>query len=987
MRFPIPSALVRIAFLVAAFGVSAFTGRAATVSGTVSNTATGKLLEGAIVEIPSLARSAMTDNTGRFVLSDVPPGRHELVASYTGLDRGRQVLAVGASGSATADFELSSTVYQLSEFVVAGDREGNAASITRQRNADSVKHVVSMDTFGNLANDNTGELLLRLPGIAGQHDLDGNISEVHVRGTPSNLNMVTVDGNLMGSNFSTSRSFAFRSISGALFDEIEVTKAPTPDMPADSIGGAINLKSASTLDMKGNRRVSYSASFRYAPRWVENVPMAHDHPLHPTLKLGWREVRSVFGGERNLGISINAFYSENSSGGHTGTNGYQATLDRRAYQYDFQSRDIYNNRKQKSVSLRFDYRLSPTTKVYLNALLNQDDQPYNRQITARATTSQSVAAIGANGQPTGTGAILPNYTSTFSEARALNASQMILTSITIGTTDNQALLNFGADHKFDRLQLDYNAAYSRSHSVLDTGEGGGREGGGNFALFLRNIGWTVDRSASEHYPVWTQTAGPSVSDARNYTADTLNRRNNTREVDIFSGKADAKYPLPMELPTALKSGFSLRRQEIRRRNNDRQWDPVSPAPGALASLVDLGAIETSFEERTGRQIPYIDAAQIVTDIRDNPTRWREDLYYGTTRQFIGNDSVSEDVLAGYFQGQVVLGKLKTLAGLRYERTEVDSSGFVASPVLSTTAQRNSDPVGAGIRDYNNRRHTAGSYDNWFPGVYLTYNLSKNLIARVNWSNSIGRPSFGSLVPSFSVNAATEVVTISNPGLEPQTSENWDAGLEYYFEPVGLLSANVFRKKMSGFIVSGLVGIIDSGANNGFGGDYAGYDLRTSTNGGDATIEGFELGYQQRFEFLPRPLSGLSAFANYTWLRTSGDYGNVSSTPPSTSDVVDFVPEAINVGLSYAYRGFGARVTWNRTGRYLNSYNANPALLRYTVQRDMLDASVSYRLRNALTVFADVRNITNAPRAWERAAGITTSYIFFTAVNFGVKGEF
>ena len=79
-------------------------------------------------------------------------------------------------------------------------------------------------------------------------------------------------------------------------------------------------------------------------------------------------------------------------------------------------------------------------------------------------------------------------------------------------------------------------------------------------------------------------------------------------------------------------------------------------------------------------------------------------------------------------------------------------------------------------------------------------------------------------------------------------------------------------------------------------------------------------------------------------------------------MVDFVPETINAGLSYAYRRFGARVTWNRTGRYLNSYNANPALLRYTMERDMLDASVSYRLRNALTLFVDVRNITNAPRA-------------------------
>ncbi len=108
-------------------------------------------------------------------------------------------------------------------------------------------------------------------------------------------------------------------------------------MPADSIGGAVNLKSASPLDMKKDRRISYGVSFRWAPGWIENVPMAQDHPLHPTLKLNWQEVFSVFGGKRNLGLTFSTFYSENVSGGFTGTNAYESTLSKRAYQYDYQS--------------------------------------------------------------------------------------------------------------------------------------------------------------------------------------------------------------------------------------------------------------------------------------------------------------------------------------------------------------------------------------------------------------------------------------------------------------------------------------------------------------------------------------------------------------------------------------------------------------------------------------------------------------------------
>ena len=955
--------------------------------GAVGNVATGRFLEGATVELVGAGRTALADNTGRYFFPSLPPGDYEIVASYTGLTSTRERVHVGAGSLTTKNLDLISDLYRLDKFVVAGDREGNAAAITQQRNADSVKHVVSMDAFGNLANDNAGELLLRLPGIAGVHDLDGNVSEVNIRGTASNLNLVTVDGNLMASNFGDGRSFALRSISGSLFDEIEVTKAPTPDMLADSIGGAVNFKSSSPLDMKGVRRITYGASFRWATRAFDNVPLAYGHALHPTLKVGWQEVFGVGHQERNLGVTVNAFYSENSSGGFTGTNAYENVLTRRAYLYDYQSRDIYNNRKQKSISAKFDYRLSPSTRLTLTALVNEDDQPYNYWYIDRAVTTQTLAIIGANGQPTGTGTILPDYTENLTQVRGLNGSQMILTSQLIGFNDLQSNFNAGAKHRFGALQLNYDGAYSRSHSLFDTGEHGARGGGGTFTQSVRSIGWTIDRGASEEYPRWTQTEGANISDPNVYTPSSVQRRNNSKELEILSAKGDATYAFLAAVPVTLKTGFNLRRQAIRHWSADRQWTPVGAGPGSLASLVDLGKVTTSEEERSGRQIPFIDPGDLVRDIADHASRWSDDLYYATQHKFQGRDTERETVTAGFGQGHVVVGRLKALTGLRYERTAISSAGYVPSLVQSTTAQRSANPIGTATTDNDNYRRSSGSYDNWFPGVYLTYNLTKNFLLRADWSNSIGRPSFTTLVPTFSVNKTTEVVNTNNAALGPQTSENWDAGVEYYFEPVGTVSAHLFRKNLHDFLVTGSVGKIGVGANNGFNGDYAGYDLTTTFNGGSAKIEGYEIGYQQRFEFLPKPFSGLAFLGNYTSLRTNGDYGSTSTAPRSTTDALNFIPEAINVGLSYAYRGFSTRVSWNRTGQYLNSYNANPALLRYTVHREMLDASVSYQMRRGLTAYVDVRNLTNSPRSWARPAGLTNAYIFFTSVNIGVKGEF
>ena len=88
------------------------------VSGNVTNKTTGNGLIGAKVEIPSLGRVALVDQTGRFVLNEVPAGTHEVVVSYTGLDTQRVTVNLAAGQVAVRDFEMSSNVLMLDTFKV-----------------------------------------------------------------------------------------------------------------------------------------------------------------------------------------------------------------------------------------------------------------------------------------------------------------------------------------------------------------------------------------------------------------------------------------------------------------------------------------------------------------------------------------------------------------------------------------------------------------------------------------------------------------------------------------------------------------------------------------------------------------------------------------------------------------------------------------------------------------------------------------------------
>jgi len=60
-------------------------------------------------------------------------------------------------------------------------------------------------------------------------------------------------------------------------------------------------------------------------------------------------------------------------------------------------------------------------------------------------------------------------------------------------------IDFGGEHTLDRLNIDYNAAYSQTHNNLGVG------GGGTFTNRIAGIGWTLDRTESDLYPRFIQT--------------------------------------------------------------------------------------------------------------------------------------------------------------------------------------------------------------------------------------------------------------------------------------------------------------------------------------------------------------------------------------------------------------------------------------------------------------------------------------------------
>ena len=208
-----------------------------TLSGLVTNSATGRTLEGALVVIQGTGRQALTDNQGVYRFTDVAAGSATLSVSYTGLTTVEIPVVVAAGTAGKKDVGLTADIYTLSKFVVSSEREGNAQAITLQRLSEGVKSIVSADAFGSLAG-NVGDLAMRLPGVQGE-SVGGDIRFIHVRGLHQNLLTVTVNGDRVASATSGGgdRGFEFSQTNADAIERLEVVKSPTPDMDGDSIGG------------------------------------------------------------------------------------------------------------------------------------------------------------------------------------------------------------------------------------------------------------------------------------------------------------------------------------------------------------------------------------------------------------------------------------------------------------------------------------------------------------------------------------------------------------------------------------------------------------------------------------------------------------------------------------------------------------------------------------------------------------------------------
>src|SRR6185369_3220787 len=178
---------------------------------------------------------------GRFRLSGVSAGDRTVVVTYLGRQDAAVEAKVVAGATQRLDIQMKMVAFEENVSVpglLILDAQERA--LNQQKTAPNITNVVSADQIGSFPDRNAAETTQRIPGVTITKD-QGEGRYVNIRGTEPRLNAMMIDGERIPSPDPLIRQVAVDVVPSELLQSIEVSKALTPDMDGDSIGGSVNL--------------------------------------------------------------------------------------------------------------------------------------------------------------------------------------------------------------------------------------------------------------------------------------------------------------------------------------------------------------------------------------------------------------------------------------------------------------------------------------------------------------------------------------------------------------------------------------------------------------------------------------------------------------------------------------------------------------------------------------------------------------------------
>ena len=809
----------------------------------------GGILQGAKITVDPGGIDVVSDAQGQFFLNNLAAGSYTVTITYVGFAKFTQSINVSAGQVASVDAKLGVESQNLEVLVTAERVSAEAESVNRERTADNVVQVLPTEVIRSLPNANMADAVGRLPSVTIERD-EGEGKYVQIRGTEPRLANLTIDGVNIPSPEAGIRQIKLDTIPADLVESVEINKTLQANMDADGVGGSVNLVTKTA----GERpTANLSGMGGYTPI------LGGRGVVETTGTLGQR-----FGVSKKLGVLVGGSYDWNGRGiddiepvPDLATVGGQQvrifdSVDIREYRY-------YRSRWGLTGSA--DYKLAAGSNIYIRGLYSDFHNYGDRWVYSINDN------LYVNGGP-------PSFN-----------DQIRRPDYAIGS------VLVGGKHVLTTTWYSWDLSASRSRQE---GQVGDRTASFNSTLASSSCQYDLANTRSLYLPQWTPACFTEAYTNQSTLPLSRMQINHglTAQLNLQAAGAVARrYHLGSRLATIEVGGKFRNGHKFANTFTDSYF------PSGAGTPLSLSEFPTSFSNSDYYQGAYKLGPNpnfftiynaFKADLAANPGNYT--LATDTSSQF----DLIERVSAGYVMNTVDFSKIRLVAGVRFEGTNLDT----AAPVFD----QNNNFLGI---SKNN-----GSYVKVLPSASLRFALGSDTNLRVVYSRGMSRPDPVDIAQAVSVdNSANPVlVSLGNPNLRAETADNADVLLEHYINPFGIITAGYFYKNLTDPIVSQQFTVTSGTFGSASCTTTVTCRVSQPFNAGSAWINGFETAYLQHLSFLPGALRGLGFSANYgyTASRTSGisgrtDHPRLVRNAPHTwnvSPTYDRGRVSVRVGLSY-----------------------------------------------------------------------------------------
>lgn len=703
----------------------------------------------------------------------------------------------------------------MEEVIVYGIKSSLLDSIEIKRSNVGVMDAISAEDFGKFPDGNLAESLARVSGVAiDRSNVEGQA--IAVRGFGPEFNLVTLNGRQMptvaGRN-GGGRSFNFGDIASPGVSAVEVFKSTNSTLPSGGIGSTVNMVTTKPLMVEGTKQ-SYSIS-----SVEDSTSEDGSTPIEAALLYATNQDR--------WGFSLSASYQERTNREEGTQESNWLSSDRLVGRVDPLNPAFENNNARPDGTVFYQepsaYLIKDNDRERTNAQATFQYM-FTESITATVDYTMSGVDFGSEGTTFG------SWLGGWDTSSATIGKSGAFADVVVGNRGYDHSVTWG-ESESDNRSFGFNLIWDVSGSLqleLDAHDSSAELSGN---IFDNRLGFSTDEKAN----ITSVNGGKTGVNTFSYDKDfgpenmvgtslSLNdqfQENEIQQVQLrgtwFSSGSGALKSVEFGVSTA-KSEF-LRQSRGANFGIDATGEAVDGFAATSAEWDDdlfvrtpLGNFMDSFSPDIGTDYYFeIDARAAAAafasiypgavDNADTPATPCCDTF----GPLDSDEYVREDMDSAYvqlnFESEMIGRPLNVTAGLRYERTDSQSTSNYAAP---TNIRWDALAGLIAITESVNPETDFGDSSLLLPSLAMALAIDDNRVLRMSFSKSLARPSLKDLETQLSV-GNTDFFTLTanggNPRLKPLESKNFDVAFENYYAEGSYVAVNYFRKKIKNFITS------------------------------------------------------------------------------------------------------------------------------------------------------------------------------------------